>query len=332
MFTCALLVPHPVVAQDFDPQAGAAALDLLDQADEAFDANQIEKALDLYTRAYGLVKAPTIAVRRGECLEKLGRILEAAEVYVHASRTNLAADAPEHFRQAVATAWARAEALQQRLAKLELTVEGERVEGATVLVNGREIPSVLVGAAFPVNPGKNVIEVFKGKRKASQTVTIPEKGKSSVTITLPPPQPGDEEEETGSTGSSGSSPSRPVVLESSSQATWGWVVMGLGIAGVATGGATGLVAMSQRSSLDGATNDAGNKQCVDKVCWGNDSKVDNYNLMRTVSTVGFAVGIVGVGTGLTLLLTSPAPKAREVEAKGVRPWVGVGSAGLEGRF
>jgi hypothetical protein len=58
-------------------------------------------------------------------------------------------------------------------------------------------------------------------------------------------------------------------------------------------------------------------------------EVDDYNSLRPISTAGFVVGGVGVAGGLTLLLT--APKRPETEAH-VSPWLGLGSAGVSGRF
>jgi len=331
------MLPQDVLADDNDAQTSAAARTLLEEADAAFDRGDYTTALDRFTRAYGLVKAPTIAVRQAECLEKLGRIIEASEIYVHTSRMRLDPDAPPYFKRAVATALSRVDALRERFAMLDLTIEGEAIDGVQVFVNGRMIPAVLVGTSFPVNPGKSVIEVVKNKRKASETVMVQERQSARVTITLPPPDPNDEPEGATTPGQAAGGtapPARPVELERSSQPTWGWVVMGIGVAGVATGAATGLVAMSKRNSLDEAQNEIGGtkvKACDEnRVCWNRDQTIDNYNMLRTVSTIGFAVGIVGVGAGLTLLLTAPEPHARE--AAGIRPWVGVGSAGLEGRF
>jgi hypothetical protein len=51
---------------------------------------------------------------------------------------------------------------------------------------------------------------------------------------------------------------------------------------------------------------------------------------RTLGIVGFAVGGVGVAAGITLLVLSSG--SDDENEAGVRPWVGLGSAGLRGRF
>jgi hypothetical protein len=322
---CTMVVPSGAVAQEIDPQARAAARALVEEGDKLWTQEDYAGALDRFTRAHGLVNAPTIAIRQAECLEKLGRIVEASEIYMAVSRARLEAGAPDAFKRAVASALERVAALRERLSMLELKIEGEDLDGVKVLVDGRQIPSALVGATFPIDPGDRVIEVVKGNRKVRETVSIGEKETKSLVLTLPPgePEPVAPPVEPTPQPRPGPAPVQGSVEPPSSQPTWGWITLGVGAAGLAVGGATGFLAMGKRGSLDDT--------CVDGKCPpAQQGDVDSYNQMRMISTIGFGVGIVGVGAGLTLLLTAPDPQPRETA--GVRPWVGVGSAGVEGRF
>ncbi len=318
-------MPTVAQAQDIDPQARAAARALVEDGDKLWTKGDYAGALDRFSRAHGLVNVPTIALRQAECLEKLGRIVEASEKYMTVSRLKLGPGAPDPFKRAVATALERVDGLRQRLASLELTIQGEDVEGAKVLVDGREIPSALVGASFPVDPGDRVIEVVKGSRRVSETISIKEKESKTLTLTLPPGEDEPEPPVQPPTQPPTQPPPAGPTAEptTSSQATWGWISLGVGTAGLIAGGATGLIAKGKQGSLD--------DNCVDKQCPpAQQSDVDSYNQMRMMSTIGFGVGIVGVGAGLTLLLTAPDPEPEQ--QAGVRPWVGLGSAGVEGRF
>jgi hypothetical protein len=90
------------------------------------------------------------------------------------------------------------------------------------------------------------------------------------------------------------------------------------------GGVTGAMVLSKQKELESSD------ECVNEACGpAEHDKVDDYNALRPISTAGFVVGGVGVAAGLTLLLT--APKSPETEAH-VSPWVGIGSAGVRGRF
>ena len=110
----------------------------------------------------------------------------------------------------------------------------------------------------------------------------------------------------------------------SSQSTWGWVALGVGGAGLIMGTATGVMALDKDKSMKDS--------CPDHQCINNQSDVDSINRMRILSTVGFVVGAVGIGTGITLLATAPSPGNGSKSGTSVRPWVGVGSVGLDGRF
>ena len=58
---------------------------------------------------------------------------------------------------------------------------------------------------------------------------------------------------------------------------------------------------------------------------------DSYHRWRNVSTMGFSVGTITLGTGVLLVLTSPS-EGQETDTAKVEPWVGLGSAGVRGGF
>lgn len=322
-FACCVALPSIADAQQVDPQARAAARKQLETGDTAWERGDYETALDHYTRASEIVDAPTVAVRRAECLEKLGRLIEASEVYIAASRYELKPNSPKEHKQAVATAAQRAETVRVRIPTVVLTIMGGDIEDATVLVDDREIPKAVVDAGFPVDPGLRLVRVVKGDRTAEEKVTVPDGATYKLTIVLPFVA-AEEKEEPAAPTDDAPSDENPQV-KSSNQALYGWVALGVGVASAAVGTATLLVAKGNRNTLDNSGLCSGSHCDVSQ-----QSTVDSYNRMKTVSTVGFAVGIVGIGAGVTLLLTAPAPQKAEVA--GVRPFVGIGSAGVEGRF
>ena len=111
--------------------------------------------------------------------------------------------------------------------------------------------------------------------------------------------------------------------DGSMQRTFGWVGIGVGGAGILFGTVTGLMAVSNRSDLDA-------NGCVDSGCYlDQKDDVDSYNALRTISTVGFVIGFVGAAAGVTLLLTAPESPSSGVET---HAWLGLGSAGVAGRF
>jgi hypothetical protein len=114
------------------------------------------------------------------------------------------------------------------------------------------------------------------------------------------------------------SPPAPSKQESSSSDTLGYVLLGTGAAGTVVGVLTGIAALGAKSELD--------EVCQPGCPPSHEDTLGTYRLQRTLSYVGFAVGIAGVATGGYLLLsgTNEEPEL----ALGVTP----GGAKLLGRF
>lgn len=100
--------------------------------------------------------------------------------------------------------------------------------------------------------------------------------------------------------------------------------LGVGGVGLAVGGVFGILAMSKKSALDA--------QCINKACpVGTQATIDTANTYATLSTVGFAVGGVGIAAGI-VLLALPTKAAAAVKATGVTPIVGMQTLGVAGTF
>ncbi|HEY3594034.1 MAG TPA: hypothetical protein VGL13_09170, partial [Polyangiaceae bacterium] len=84
---------------------------------------------------------------------------------------------------------------------------------------------------------------------------------------------------------------------SSGPSAAGWIALGVGVAAAGAGTYFALHALSLKNDAD---RDCPNDQCV-----GNGSQ-ENRDAIKSanIATVGFAVGIVGVGLGTILLATS----------------------------
>jgi hypothetical protein len=319
-------------AQLADETTRAAARGLANEGEGFFREGNYDQAIDRFSRAFDLVKAPTIAMRHAESLVRLGRLVEARERYLVISRTNLPEDAPDVFKDAVGAAAAQADALQNRIGNLELSIKGEDLEGAQLVIDGKTIPAVLWSVMWPVNPGVHHVVLAKGNRKTEQSITIEEGRALIMSLLLPASVPSGDMKLTPTAINH----ERPASLQpppvgaadhandSQTMRTLGWVGFGVGGAGLLVGGIAGGIALSKHDSLSQACPDA---HCPSS--YG--SEVDRYRTVRTVSTGGFVVGVVGAGAGLTLILTSLARNASQSNAR-ISPWIGVGSAGLVGKF
>lgn len=105
---------------------------------------------------------------------------------------------------------------------------------------------------------------------------------------------------------------------------------GVGVAGLALGGVTGLMALSKKSIIADS--------CVDNVCNAEGkAAADDAKLPGLLSTVGFGVGAAGLATGLVLWLTEPpAPQTGSAKGKVTAGLLGAGpegaAVGVKGSF
>jgi hypothetical protein len=92
----------------------------------------------------------------------------------------------------------------------------------------------------------------------------------------------------------------------------------VGGAGLATSAVAGLAALDKKSSLDSV--------CRPGCPPGSQEDIDAFRSSRTISYVGLAIGIVGVGAGGYLLLSGSDESAH------VAVNLGLTSAGFSGAF
>ena len=106
------------------------------------------------------------------------------------------------------------------------------------------------------------------------------------------------------------------------QRLWGIVALGAGGVGLAVGVAEGLRAVDKKSALDRA--------CPGGRCPRTSREdLDAFRSARTISTVGYGVGIACVAAGAVLVIT--APRARST-GEGTHLWIAGTTGGIGGAF
>ncbi|MEY4548278.1 MAG: hypothetical protein RL685_4473 [Pseudomonadota bacterium] len=292
---------------------------------EAFNAGDYETALALFRRAYTLYPAPTVVLYEARTLEKMGLLLEAVEAYVRTTQISIPSGAPEQFAEAIAAARQEERALRPRIPTLTLRVEG--VSGndpnLKMSINGHAIGAAQLGQAQRLNPGTyRITGVIAGDRSDTAEVVLSESQRASVVLnlgapSLTPPAP--------VVRSIGSEPSDAPGPSGSSLRLAAYVSGGIGLAGLGTGIATGLMASSKHSKAE--------KTCTDKVCEEGSAGpglVEDFRSMRTVSTVFYGVGAAGVAAGVVFWLLAPSDP--DPSQATVVPWVTGQTLGVRGAF
>lgn len=326
-----------VRAQVVDDTTRSTARDLAGQAKAAYASGDYDRARDLFHRAYTLIPAPTISLNEARALVKLHRLVEASEAYMRGVRTSLEPGSPEQFRKAARDSEVELVQLRPKIPKLTVVPSGPGAADPdlVVMLDGTAMNRVVIGVETPVDPGKHRVTArAPGGDEASEEFTLDEKQKRRLELVVPAGRglpPDDGAPAVMSAPAPPASPPPPAssgASVSSTQRILGFTALGVGAAGVVTGLITGLMAASKYSQ---AESGCPGRACVEGS--PGDDALKSFRSLRTVSTVGYVVGGVGLAGGITLLLTLPAKPA--VRASGVHPWaawVGAGQAGVNGVF
>jgi hypothetical protein len=186
-----------------------------------------------------------------------------------------------------------------------------------------------LGVALPVDPGEHVVVTrATGGAEREQRVSVAlgeaQRGELELTpagsLAAPAPsptaEPGTDTAEASAAplaadaGAAPESSDQPP-RSGSSQRTWGWIVSGVGAAGVAVGSVTGVLVLLKKGTV--------NEECDGQECSPTGkAAADSGKQLGLISDIGFAVGAAGLVGGVVLLLTAPksappAPSARRLE-------------------
>ncbi len=336
MLTISAIAPAALAQEQPPAENVAAARALGTQGIQLADAGDCKGAIEKLSRAEALYHAPSILGRLGECQVHVGQVVLGTENLNRVVREQLAANAPKAFRDAQARAKVVLNAALPKIARLTVRVEPADVS-PQVTVGGSPIPAALIGVERPTDPGAHEVVVSApGYLEQRLNVTLGEGGDQELAVRL--------QKDPNAAAAAPPAPVAPppVVVAPppgpvsdappKKSNTLAYVALGVGGAGLVVGGITGFLALGKKSDLD----------CQGTRCPSSQKdELDSARSMATVSTVGFAVGFVGVGAGIVLLLTGnhqsaslPRPKLAERAGQGVHvePWIGADSAGVRGTF
>lgn len=325
----------PRVARADEPSSAdrATARALAQEGYEALRAQRYAEAADRFTRANGLVHAPTILRDLARAQVGLGHLVDAHETYSQIVREGVPERAPASWSRAVADAKEELAALTPRLPWMTISVAGPAHPRVTI--DGAPIPESALGVKRPADPGRHELRaIASGYFTAKKSVDLREGESITVAFELedaPPDAAPKDEEAAGK------------VSVATVKKTPGWhkpltiSAFALGGAGIVVGSVTGILAIKKHQELTSG--------CPGEVCHDDQKRgLDTFHTFANVSTVGFAVGGVGLVTGVVLLLVKPQTLVKEQEPapeprreplrSGLRwsPFVGVGSAGVQGSF
>lgn len=319
--------PAPSSGQEPSAADRSAARTLAQEGYAALSTKDYPTAIDRYKRALSLVRAPTLMRDLARAQVGLGHLVEAHENYTTIIREGVAADAPPPWVKAVADAKSEVATISPRLSWVTITVGGPAHPKVTI--DGAPIGEGSLDVKRPEDPGRHEIRAMaQGYYTAKKTVSLKEGESVKIAFELedaPPDAAPKDEEATGSV-------SVATVVDPPWRKPVTIGAFALGGAGIVVGSVAGIMAMSKHNKLAA--------DCRDKVCsLPQKNDYDSYHTLGMVSTIGFVAGGVGIAGGTLLLLLKPQSLVQQPSDQGASkaavnwsPFVGLGTAGVEGSF
>mgnify|MGYP003778339853 CR=1 FL=1 len=267
---------------------GAAAESLFEEGRKAMDAKDYDAACARFRESNRIDPAPGTVLNLARCEEARGKLATAWELYRRARDEFPAGD----DRRDVANRFA--DALSARLPKLTLRLRADAPKGTIVRVGEIELGAGSLGVPVPMDPGKRELRIEAPGRR-SRTLTIELAEKESRELEVGPGEP----------TAAGESVAADTAPQGSSRATWGWVIGGVGLAGLVAGSVTGFMVLDKKKTVD--ANCDSNKLCTPA---GTDA-ADSGKALAPWTTAGLLAGVAGVGLGAYLILSSDTASGRQ---------------------
>jgi hypothetical protein len=287
-------------------------------AQSLYDQGSFVSAMEEFKSLATETGSPNAEVYAARCLRELGRLPEAYEAMTLALRhATTKAEAEPKYASTRNAAAAELALLEPKVGKLLVAVANPPA-GLKVTVNGAPLAPEKLGVAVPAATGEVVVRfVAPGRTDVERRVTLRGGEPTTLTVALdaapaaapgpPPPKDAPPPEPAAPTRGGGGRIA-------------GFVVIGVGVAGMATFAGAGVTANSHFSSINAA---CGGKRCTDPSFA---SQIDGGKKLDLAADVGLGVGIAGlVAGGLLVALGGPRP-ARDTPH--VTAWATPGSGGL----
>ncbi len=285
-----------------------AAEALFEEGRAALAEGQLDLACERFRASDRLDPAVGTRLNLADCEERRGKLATAWSLF-----RNAALELPQSDDR-LPIARRRAEELAGRVPRLKLVLAPGAPRDTSAAIDGAEFGSGSFGVPLPMDPGHYVIAVrAPGRETRHQGIDLVEGGTSVVTM-----QP-------GPSLTDALPPAAEEAPESSGHSAWIYVLAGVGVAGVATGTTAGVMTLEKKHVADDNCDDD-RKVCNQR---GKDAN-DSGRLLGNISTIGFAVGALGLGGAVYLWVSEPNdPTSARLKAR-VTPDLGFLS--VERRF
>jgi hypothetical protein len=287
--------------------------------DKAAKAGKVDEAIDKHREAWSIAPNPVLGLALGKELTKVGKYVEAQDILFAVGSLDVPVKDSAKHKAAATEAAERANALDEKIATVEIMIDGGTMDVA-LKIDGNDYDLSGKKSKIKLDPGKHVIEVSRGDSSEKKTVDLEEKGRTKLKFKLKPIK-----SKGGEDAAEPVDEPTPVPKGSSAAPGWAWAAFGTGVAGVVVGGAGMIVGLT-----------GGNDKAYMTPIGG---------AFTVFGALGIGVGIYGFSGGGSSSGGDKVEKPKKSggdedegkskekeEGLSVRPWIGVGSIGVVGRF
>ena len=287
LFACALGIDKARADQAESQRAVARELGTLGM--QAYFDKDYVTATDHLDKAYRLFSTPTLGLWSARALIQVGQWLRAAERLREAQLASAAVGDNTAQMQAQADATTELKALEPRIPRLSLAIEGADASQVTLKLDGRPIA---LGEAQPVDPGEHhIVGIFEAQHVEVTVNAQPNETQVARVVFQPKPAP-------APTISLKPEPEPEPEPEPAPNHLRPAAIAALSLAGASL--ATSLVLTVMASNkLGDCTKRAGEYYCSDR-------QADTYETHRNIATGTFYAGAALAAAGLTLWILQPS--------------------------
>jgi hypothetical protein len=319
-----LSLTAPALAQDVAP-----AEVLFTRGMAHMDAGRYEAGCKLIAESQRLDPRPGTLFTLAVCEMQWGRIATAAAHYADylSLYDHLTPEQKARQKTRPKEAKAQRDALLPLVPELTVVLPPGAPTGTVVKRNGAVVADAALGIGLPVDPGEHVVTTqAPGGPVGEQRITLGKGEKKQLTLEVKlTPE--------ASTQPAKTEPvkAQPVKVEpqppkapegSDGRRIAMYVVGGVGVAGLVLGGVMGGLTLGKKGTIaDHCGSKVGSKDATACDPTGLDAASSGKTL-ALVSTIGFGVGLAGIGTAAVLLLTEPK-RAKPADTAS-RRWITAG--------
>ncbi len=273
------LCPRTASAQDKKELSKARAQ--FQRAIELEQAGNYTTALEQFRDVGQVRMTPQVRFHIASCEEKLGRLVTALGGYQLAFAD--ADSVGDDFKKEVDAAVTR---LQASIPKLVIE-RGALAEAAEIQLDGVALGASSVGVPVPLDPGPHTVSAkAPGALPFTQTVSIAENEEKKVEIALQP----EPVEARASLGPGGD-------VEKPNKKLVPYIIGGVGVASLIGSGVLFGLRQSTLSDLESKCG-PDRSHCPNSAA----GEVSNLGLYNVTAQIALGVGVVGVGTAVTMLI------------------------------